>query len=75
MGVKKLLETYKKMGCLMSLKMRFLHSHLDFFPANFGTVSNEQGERFYQDIQAMEARYQDFWNDGRLLTKSFGMKE
>jgi len=45
------------MGCKMSLKIRFLHSHLDFFPDNFGAVSDEQGERFHQDILKIEQRY------------------
>ena len=50
----------------MSLKIHFLDSHLDFFPANLGAISNKQGERFHQDIQAMEARYQGFWNEEML---------
>ena len=43
----------------MSLKMRFLNSHLDFFPPNLGAVSDEQGESFHQDISLMESRYHD----------------
>jgi len=35
-----------------------LESHLDFFPENLGKVSDEHGERFHQDILAMEKRYQ-----------------
>ncbi len=50
----------------MSLKIHFLHSHLDFFPKNLGAVGNEQGERFHQDIQAMENRYQGFWNESMM---------
>jgi hypothetical protein len=34
----------------LSLKVHFLHSHLDFFPQNLGAVSDEQGERFHQNI-------------------------
>ena len=30
--VYKLLSAYKAMGCNISLKVHFLHSHLDFFP-------------------------------------------
>ena len=30
--VKNLLQSYQKLGCNMSLKIHFLHSHLDFFP-------------------------------------------
>ena len=54
------------MGYRMSLKVHFLHSHLDFFPTNLGAVSDEQGEQFHQDIQAMEARYHGFWNEGMM---------
>jgi hypothetical protein len=46
----------------MSLKIHFLNWHLDFFPENLGTVSEEQGERFHQDIKEMERRYQGRWN-------------
>jgi hypothetical protein len=35
---------------------------LDFFPENVGAVSEEQGERYYQDIREMERRYQGRWN-------------
>ncbi|KRZ95936.1 hypothetical protein T08_7872 [Trichinella sp. T8] len=31
-----MLENFKKLGCNMNLKLHFLHSHLDFFPQNFG---------------------------------------
>ena len=66
MGVENLLEAYKAMGCRLSLKIHFLLSHRDFFPANLSAIINNQGERFYPDIQAMDARYQDFWNEGML---------
>jgi len=46
----------------MSLKIHFLHSHLDFFPENCDAVSDEHGERFHQDISSMEKRYQGKWN-------------
>ncbi|GBN05587.1 hypothetical protein AVEN_114003-1 [Araneus ventricosus] len=35
--------------------------HLEFFPENLGSVSNEHGERFHQDISNMGARYQGKW--------------
>ena len=38
-------------------------SHLDRFPESLGDVSEEQGERFHQDIKKMETRYQGRWND------------
>ncbi|UYV79592.1 hypothetical protein LAZ67_17003185 [Cordylochernes scorpioides] len=56
--VNDLLLSYKALGCNMSLKIHFLHSHLDFFPDNLGAVSDEHGERFNQDISIMEKRYQ-----------------
>ncbi|GFW26832.1 uncharacterized protein TNCV_1376751 [Trichonephila clavipes] len=46
----------------MSVKVPFLHSHLDYFPENFWVVSEEQGECFHQDIKEMERRYQGRWN-------------
>ncbi|UYV73527.1 K02A2.6-like [Cordylochernes scorpioides] len=58
--VNDLLLSYKALGCNMSLKIHFLHSHLDFFPDNLGAVSDEHGERFHQDISSMEKRYQDY---------------
>ena len=42
----------------MSLKIHVLESHLDFFPENLGEVSDEHGERFHQDIMAVEKWYQ-----------------
>ena len=39
----------------MSVKIHFLSSHLDFFPENCGSVSDEHGECFRPDIAAMGA--------------------
>ncbi|GBN24640.1 hypothetical protein AVEN_141940-1 [Araneus ventricosus] len=50
------------MGCNMSLKIHFLHSHLEFYPENLGSVSDDHGERFHPDISNMGARYQGKWN-------------
>jgi hypothetical protein len=60
--VEDLLVNYKGLGCRMSLKVHFLHSHLEFLSANLGAVSDEQGERFHQDISVMERRYQGRWD-------------
>ena len=46
----------------MSIKLHFLHSHLSRFPENLSDVSDEQGERFHQDISDMEVRFQDGWD-------------
>jgi hypothetical protein len=55
--VNNLLQSYQNLGCNMSLKIHFFHSHLDFFPENCGAVSDEHGEHFHQDISSMEKRY------------------
>jgi hypothetical protein len=60
--IKELITYYCKMGCRMSLKIHFLHSHLNCFPQNFGAVSDEQGKRFHQDILTMEKPYQGRWD-------------
>ena len=45
----------------MSVKLHFLHSHLEYFPENLGYYSKEQGESFHQDLNVMERRYQAVW--------------
>ena len=60
--VENLLTSYRVLGCRMSLKVHFLHAHLDFFPSYLGDVSDEHGERFHQEIAEMEKRYQGKWN-------------
>jgi hypothetical protein len=44
------------------LKNSFFEIALGFFPENLGAVSEEQEERFHQDIKEMERRYQGRWN-------------
>lgn len=60
--VNNMLENFQRLGCNMSIKMHYLHSHLDHFPHNLGDLSEEQGERFHQDIKTMEDRYQGRWD-------------
>lgn len=60
--VNSMLENYRILGFNMSIIMHFLYSHLDKFPENLGDVSEEQGERFHQDIKEMERRYQGRWS-------------
>ena len=31
----------------------FMDSHVEYFPENLGNYSEEQGERFHQDIKVM----------------------
>ena len=60
--VTNLLSSYHKMGCNMSLKLHFLHSHLNCFPESCGKVSDEHGERFHQQTSLIEKRYQGKWS-------------
>lgn len=64
--VSRLLDSFKAMGCNMSVKIHFLDSRLDFFPENLGAVSDEHGERFHQDISSMEKPYQGRWSPSML---------
>ena len=56
--VKRMLNAFQAQGYNMSLKVHFLHSHVDYFPENLGVYSEEQGEKFNQDLLTMEIRYQ-----------------
>ena len=57
-----MLKAFEQLKCNMSIKVHFLYSQLESFPDNLGKVSDEQGERFHQDIKTMERRYQGQWN-------------
>jgi hypothetical protein len=50
----------------MSLKIRMLHPHVDFFPDNCSMVNAEHGERFDQEIAKMDKRYQGKWSTSML---------
>jgi hypothetical protein len=54
----------------MSLKVHFLHSHLDFFPEYLRAASDKHGAWFHQDICTMEKavpRHVDYLYAGWLL--------
>ena len=51
--VESLLQAFHNLRCDMSVKVHFLHSHLSYFPENVGAFSEEQGEKFHQDIKVM----------------------
>ena len=65
--VQKLLDNFQAFDINMSIKVHFLHSHLGRFSENLGDVSEEQDERFHQDIKVMEERYQGRW-DKKMLS-------
>jgi len=51
-----------------------LESSLDFFTENLGAVSDEHGERFHQDITAMEKQYQGKWTSSILAGYCWSVK-
>jgi hypothetical protein len=57
-----MLTAFKNQGARMSIKIHFLFNHLDNFPENLVDTSEEQGERFHQDLKVMEKRYQGRWD-------------
>ncbi|GFV39218.1 uncharacterized protein TNCV_2089581 [Trichonephila clavipes] len=65
--VQSMLSNLKELGCNISIKIHFLHSHLDRFPQNLGDFSEEQGERFHQDLRTMEERYQGRWDSHMMV--------
>lgn len=50
----------------MLLKIHFLDFYMDFVPESLIAVSDEQGERFHQDIHWMELWYQGRWDPGMM---------
>ena len=60
--VHRMLDVSRAQGCRMSIKVYYLHSHLDWFPENLGHMSDEQGERFHLDMATIEERYRGRWD-------------
>ncbi|GBM58897.1 hypothetical protein AVEN_85860-1, partial [Araneus ventricosus] len=61
-----MLTAYEVQVCKISLKVHFLLSRIDCFPENLGAYSEEQGERFQQDVRDIERRYQGRWDIKKL---------
>ena len=61
-SVQNIIDAYQRLGANISIKVHFLHNYFDRFPANCSDVSDEQGERFHQDIKEIETRYQGRWD-------------
>lgn len=66
-------QNYCKMGCRMSLKVHILDAHLESFKENMGAYSEEQGERFHQDMQLFERRYQGAYNENMMGDYIWGL--
>ena len=71
--VETLVKNYGTMGCRMSLKVHILDAHLDKFKENMGAYSEEQGERFHQDILDFERRYQGQYNENMMGDYIWGL--
>ena len=69
-----MMSAFHNLGCNMSVKLHFLFSHLEQFPANLGDVSDEQGERFHQDMKEIEQRYQGHWDEHMMSDYCWGIK-
>lgn len=54
--VQVMLKAFAKIGVHMSLKIHYLHFHLDYFSAQLATESDEQGERYHQVALPFEMR-------------------
>jgi hypothetical protein len=63
------------MGCSMSLNIYCLHPHLDVFPPNLGTVSDEHEEKFHQDISIMEKICAGKWSQKVLADCCWNLSE
>ena len=70
----KMLTSYREVGEKMRIKVHFLHSDLDRFPENCGDVTDEQRERFHQDIKLMEERYQGRWDERMMADYCWSLK-
>lgn len=55
--VKTMLNAFEMLEVNMSLKIHYLHNHLDYFGAQLSTESDEQGERYHQTAMPVEKRY------------------
>ena len=50
--VENMLACFETLRCRISLKVPFLHPHLDYFPQNLGDMSEDHSKRFHQDIKS-----------------------
>lgn len=72
--VANLIKTFETQGIKETVKLHFLRSHLDSFPTNCGRLSDEQGERFHQEMCGVEKRYQGRCNKGMLAEYVWSLK-
>ena len=54
--------------------MHKLFSDMDRFPENLDSMSNDQGERFHQDLKEMETRYKGHWDAVMMADNCWNLK-
>ena len=72
--VNNMLTAFRNLGCNMSIKVHYLFSRMDRFPENLCSISDEQGERFHQDLKEMETRYQGRWDAVKMADYCWNLK-
>lgn len=55
--INEMLRAFDLIGVNMSLKIHYLHYHLNYFAAQLSTESEEHGERYHQTALPFESRY------------------
>lgn len=55
-SVDTMMNAFSKIHVNMSLKIHYLHHHLDYFGQQLATESDEQGERYHQIAMPFEMR-------------------
>ena len=56
--VENILACFEALGCRMSLKVHFLHAHVDYFSQNLSDMNEKHDEHFHHGIKIMKTRYQ-----------------
>ena len=59
--VRNMSACFEALGCRMSLKVHFLHAHLDYFPQNLGDMGKNMGNAF---TRASKSRKPGIKGDG-----------
>ena len=58
----------------MSIKIHFFFNQLEQSPDNLSDYSDEQGERFHQDLKVMEECYKGRWDINMLADYCWSIK-
>lgn len=72
--VDKFIAEFSNLGVKETVKIHFLSAHLDYFCDNNGKMSDEQGERFHQDLAKFEKKYQGHCNAAMLADYTWTIK-